>query len=87
MAQCHQSPTSIHNKILAIDGNGWKCCQLFLFVFFCMCVCVFFLVVGYCATTLFVVRQRSMVDVWLVTLEVCKLVLEDTSDGTTGLHL
>jgi len=49
------------------------------------CVCVFFLVVGYCATTLFVVvRQCSTVDVWLVTLhcrkslEVCKLVLEDT---------
>jgi hypothetical protein len=42
-------------------------------LFFFVCVCVFFLVVGYCATTLFVVRQRSMVDVWLVTLH-CRRV-------------
>jgi hypothetical protein len=57
-----------------------------------VCAC-FFLVASYCATTLFVVRQCSTFDVWLVTLhcgkslEVCKLVLEDASDGTTGLHL
>ncbi len=61
-------------------------------LFFFVCVCVFF---GFrllcdnfiCGKTTFNGWGLASYSSLQKSMEVCKLVLEDTSDGTTGLHL
>jgi len=85
MAKCHQPLESIFDKMLAIEGDGWKKCNGSCL--FCLC---FLFVASYVVQLVEVAFHDWCLVVVLIMEGVqrfCKLILEDASDGAFGLHL